>query len=393
MIKYTTKDIIKRAEQLTDFTSSDFISIREKTNLLNDSYTIVYQTLIANGDKTFLKKTTISKSEQLPADLYQIRTVYAQNNILVKKTTPSQSEGYDIVNGCIEGSFDFYTIEYYPNPKTLFLKDDSLEDLGINKSCLTYNDIFYAVKEENTLTMYGTGDNSILKTQSDSLDAVCHLANGLVNLTEKKFYPYGSNSPYSFDVLMVRGNTATLDKVISNNINENVVLYVTDSSEERHYFIDSELNIYNDSECTELITTLPASELFYCRQDGLYVAEQNAQYMRRIGEEFAEWLPLPIWSFICFVDDTHIVVSDGENLKKTGFGFDSFLEYPNNVFYTYLAYDLAISMCSVVQRDSTALEAKTDEIRAQLFNSIQQDANEVYTIKDVHNIRSSIYGN
>ena len=56
MIKYTTKDIVNRATQLADLENSDFISWNENINLLNESWQKIYQQLIDNGDKTFIKE-------------------------------------------------------------------------------------------------------------------------------------------------------------------------------------------------------------------------------------------------------------------------------------------------------------------------------------------------
>ena len=47
-----------------------------------------------------------------------------------------------------------------------------------------------------------------------------------------------------------------------------------------------------------------------------------------------------------------------------------------------MAYDIALSVCSVVGRDSSSLSDKADEMRGQLYDSLIEDENESYTIID-----------
>ena len=104
MIKYTTKDIVNRAKQLADLNNSDFISWNENVNLLNENWQKIYQQLIDNGDKAFIKEfETVSLNKiKLPCDFYQLFSVElipSCRQILRKaKSEPESSLTYDIEN-------------------------------------------------------------------------------------------------------------------------------------------------------------------------------------------------------------------------------------------------------------------------------------------------------
>ena len=134
MIKYTTKDIVNRATQLADLENSDFISWNENINLLNESWQKIYQQLIDNGDKTFIKEfeTVASNKIKLPCDFYQlfaVELVPSCRQVLRKAKSESEfSLTYDIENNylILYGTVsEKLRIKYIPTPQTLTLKNDT----------------------------------------------------------------------------------------------------------------------------------------------------------------------------------------------------------------------------------------------------------------------------
>lgn len=132
MIKYTTKDIVNRATQLADLENSDFVSWNENINLLNESWQKIYQQLIDNGDKTFIKEfeTVASNKIKLPCDFYQlfaVELVPSCRQVLRKaKSEPESSLTYDIENDylILYGTVsEKVRIKYLPTPQTLTLQN------------------------------------------------------------------------------------------------------------------------------------------------------------------------------------------------------------------------------------------------------------------------------
>lgn len=132
MIKYTTKDIVNRAKQLADLNNSDFISWNENINLLNENWQKIYQQLIDNGDKTFIKEfETVGLSKiKLPYDFYQlfaVELIPSCRQVLRKaKSEPESSLTYDIENDylILYGTVsEKIRIKYLPTPQTLTLQN------------------------------------------------------------------------------------------------------------------------------------------------------------------------------------------------------------------------------------------------------------------------------
>ncbi|MCQ2082528.1 MAG: hypothetical protein MJZ11_12810 [Lachnospiraceae bacterium] len=168
MITYKSSDILKRASQLADLENSSFISWNEQINLLNEAYRKLYQIVINNSDKYYLKTLKVGelvkvdeKMNQcfyyLPSDFYQLSavTVGADKSRLMRKS-PSESvasKRYEIINNqiCFYGGSDANEteIEYFPIPQTLTThapdrKLEAVEDLILDCN----NNGFLCVNED-----------------------------------------------------------------------------------------------------------------------------------------------------------------------------------------------------------------------------------------------------
>jgi hypothetical protein len=67
-----------------------------------------------------------------------------------------------------------------------------------------------------------------------------------------------------------------------------------------------------------------------------------------------------------------------------GYVNDTELDFSNNIYFIVLAYMLAISFKNKQGGDTTALYAQYESSVQQLFDSINQDANDMYQIKNVY---------
>ena len=165
MIKYTTKDIVNRAKQLADLNNSDFISWNENVNLLNENWQKIYQQLIDNGDKAFIKEfETVGLSKiKLPCDFYQLFSVElipSCRQILRKaKSEPESSLTYDIENDylILYGTVsEKIRIKYLPIPQTLTLQNETKD---INSD---FSSVFSSVLENEELKFMDCYKNKYL---------------------------------------------------------------------------------------------------------------------------------------------------------------------------------------------------------------------------------------
>lgn len=384
MLTYTTRDILKRAEQLTDFTDTPFITTAEKISLLNDSYNLIYEGLIAVDDKNFLRRISVCNGEELPPDFYKLRGVYVQGNKIKKRSSGMQS-GYEIINNTIQGSFMSYELEYYPEPKTLFLRDDAqvtFESSATDFFVYNQKSGFFVSLEASRLSVR-TAAGAEVVSQSDALDKCMHFANGYIDIANSLIYYYGDSSGVPFSVAVVAGNEITSDIVAdADALPENTKIVLTDKSKKHFFYVDADYKVFTElgDECY----TLFDDDILFCREDGLFIGRSGRKSYGFLAQDGTiEYISTPLQSFVAFYDENHIIVKEFDGtFYIVGLGYDTILSYPNNLFFSYMAYDIALSVCSVVGRDSSGLSDKADEMRGQLYDSLIEDENESYTIID-----------
>ena len=178
MIKYTTKDIVNRAKQLADLNNSDFISWNENINLLNENWQKIYQQLIDNGDKTFIKEfETVSLNKiKLPCDFYQLFSVElipSCRQILRKAKSESESSlTYDIENDylILYGTVsEKIRIKYIPIPQTLTLQNET-KDIDSD-----FNSVYSSVLENEELKFMDCYKNKYLFLKKTNGTDICNL--------------------------------------------------------------------------------------------------------------------------------------------------------------------------------------------------------------------------
>lgn len=178
MIKYTTKDIVNRAKQLADLNNSDFISWNENINLLNENWQKIYQQLIDNGDKTFIKEfETVSLNKiKLPCDFYQLFSVElipSCRQILRKaKSEPESSLTYDIENDylILYGTVsEKIRIKYIPIPQTLTLQNET-KDIDSD-----FSSVYSSVLENEELKFMDCYKNKYLFLKKTKGTNICNL--------------------------------------------------------------------------------------------------------------------------------------------------------------------------------------------------------------------------
>ena len=234
MIKYTTKDIVNRAKQLADLNNSDFISWNENINLLNENWQKIYQQLIDNGDKTFIKEfETVSLNKiKLPCDFYQLFSVElipSCRQILRKaKSEPESSLTYDIENDylILYGTVsEKIRIKYIPIPQTLTLqnetKDINADFSSVYSSVLEneelkfmdcYKNKYLFLKKTNgtnicNLYIFNKDTNEIKKITNDFSYEITYAVIGYKNIVY--FISRNENNKYS--IYSIKNNTLTAE--------------------------------------------------------------------------------------------------------------------------------------------------------------------------------------
>lgn len=182
-VTYKASDIIKRAMQLADLENSDFISFSEKLALLNESYQQLYQKGINKDVNAFVKYIhTQNTAITLPRDFYQLKAVNVDKNgylepVLRRPANQSTHDiSYEILNNTLKingyaGCGDI-CIEYYPLPLSLTFpnvpKSISPQGSSTDRFLDLRNNIYVTANANNYITIGDITDSEVTEEISEN---------------------------------------------------------------------------------------------------------------------------------------------------------------------------------------------------------------------------------
>lgn len=369
----TTKDIILRAEQYANKENASFYSYAEKIAMLNESWYSLYQYLCNTGDNYWIKEIQFNKKEcLLPKDCYQVSGVYR----LVNKER-KQIFNYRIKNNKIEikesniSGYN-YVIEYYPQPITLTYKEDEKKCPFQIVNMVDINDGKVLSKGETYYSIYDTAVKTTIETQ-------CPVGKYAHIYDDGNIVVYNTDKTYNVFNISTK-TLKSIGKVLI--IYNNSVYFISGNN-----IIDFQGNI-----ALKEIETI---------EDGAYITEDFITFNKQEGT-------IPINNSTSIIPETNTGVTDNckiynkysiqgycDNSLLTYDGSsllfyteslynNTIINYPNNIFYTILAIDVALKMRAKQGIDNTLLQQQYLIARTSLFNSIEKNKGNNCTIKDVY---------
>lgn len=413
MIKYSSIDIIKRAEQLSDLENSDFISDYEKLALLNENWTMLYQKLVDANDKTFIRTIPVRNGMDLPENLYQISAIYTkQNKQYINKINASQLYGYEVKNNRLYLSQDYNGIEvemeYYPVPETLYLRDkmtDSpwdVEPWSIwHTKYITYlehalfdlngsSDHYYKLSDDvkGELALF---DNAILMRYTDGTFKYLPFSNLSGNVADIECPLIIGNELYIYDknnkvIKNLSGMTVIENFVIPETESPVQIIYCSENLRTVYALYEGGVKVGNESfvlGVSSLKKVMVGSNLYALLKPGQIVK------ITPFGLDFVKTKNVPVK----FVSPSKVLTKNvaSNELSLEGFIEDTILAVPNNTYFIILSYLLALSFMTKQGADTTQLSMKYAEIQQQFFNSLTNDNNASYQIRNVYKNRGSFY--
>jgi len=406
MIRYNTTDIIKRAEQLSDLENSDFISDYEKVALLNESWQIIYQKIVNANDKTWAKRIRAYDGMPLPCDMYQMSALYLERSReQILKRNSSQKYGYEIIGNFLYLSDNYkgkeIIMEYFPIPKSLRLREKTADSpfenniLGANHSLYIDSDNYIRDLNDSTVHFligtnyydYAMFDNAVLAWTDSSY-------------TEFAWWDYDGLSARpgesTFIPLIIENHlylySSTQKKIYDTNQNEYLEIDINVPNGTKYIYANKELTdlyffspvgyYYNDSDFINLADR--KTRLAWC-QNRPYAILRNTNRLVRCDHTQiqiidTEYIPMT------FVSEKYVLTRKpmSELTFLEGYVNDTDLNFSNNIYFIVLAYMLAIAFKNKQGGDTTALYAQYESAVQQLFDSISNDANDSYQIKNVY---------
>ena len=225
-VTYKASDIIKRAMQLADLENSDFISFSEKLALLNESYQQLYQKGINKDVNAFVKYIhTQNVAITLPRDFYQLKAVNIDKNgylepVLRRPANQSTHDiSYEILNNTLKingyaGCGDI-CIEYYPLPLSLTFpntpKSISPQGSSTDRFLDLRNNIYVTANANNYITIGDITDSEV--TTGISKDYFPALYACFIHI-EEDYVVFTNGTSQTLYSLNGRGLVNVRDKVV-----------------------------------------------------------------------------------------------------------------------------------------------------------------------------------
>ena len=400
---------------LADLQNSDFIGWKENIMFLDNAWTELYQSLINHGDKTFLQEFTFSGSKTyLPDDFYQLYYVSYTNGMYERpiarkaKTSTGQGPYYDIVGNELiifrdnVNNLNKIRVQYYPVKQGITYRapKKNLNETGIltYTSTIDVADHYAFISEYNgQFYEYRIVDlsNGTYLNANQSAPNVLYIFNGqprnisygnyfLIKKDNKVFRGILENTTLN----LYKGETSDLYKsypnfsgIIYNDISKTATATLAEDILYYKSILDGKLHGYNlvtrtDNIISDIIGSVVGfnDNIYYRTSDGL---------MRNYD------LILPTEDFDVFNGVLKEDLNTGygiltDNYYVNGIYTDTELSFPNNFYYNYLAYKLAIYYKIKQNADPSALMISLGNAEKTFYDTLPRDENNFVRISNVY---------
>lgn len=388
----TASKLVQRALEIADVANTDFLSYNELTEYLNSTFKNVYQNIINYNLNVFTVTANLVGSAgryKLPWDCYQIKSVknpYTGRIVPRKADSESALGGYyevvndEIVLGPTVGPI---TVTYWRKPFWLSFPNKVIKSELEPKTVLdTCNDSLLVADSDNKLYIqnvlsdselelpyvkemaysYKLGNNFIIKCKNDVVIAYDFYGNMLDEIT---------SITYSYDLIKADNGLYYFTKANAEKENvwdiyelfgDKIAEVKTDENTESIIGIDG--NFYpikaENAFPIGLFDDRPAyitvnKELHLINEDGSEIVEKID--VPSIGP-----LVMVKYGFVTFDNKVYSCIPD------------TLLDFPNNLYYDVISYDLAIRFLCKQNADSTGVENLNMNAWNQLVASIDQNA-------------------
>ena len=429
-VTYKASDIIKRAMQLADLENSDFISFSEKLALLNESYQQLYQKGINKDVNAFVKYIHTQKTAiTLPRDFYQLKAVNVDKNgylepVLRRPANQSTHDlSYEILNNTLKingyvGCGDI-CIEYYPLPLSLTFpnvpKSISPQGSSTDRFLDLRNNIYVTANANNYITIGDITDSEA--TEEISEDSPKLYKNFIYIEEDYVVFTDGTNQKlYS---LSGRGLITTRAQVVFYR--HRTFLY-DDSTHTLKFPTGGSKVAYSDIDFDFGDTTLIILDeemksfvgLKYTtsgdRGSGVFVGGKNIETKELTSVKARVTKLYNYKNLVYLINGTsYLAAIDLSNISKpiqetiqesdvidivdidenTGYGYltkkfgnrynimsffeDTVLNFPNNTYFVFLSYILAVTFKTKQGSDISQLASLYSQAEEAFYDSLQRD--------------------
>ena len=410
--RYTASEIVERALDVADIQNTDFLSYREKTKYLNDAWRNVYQTIINYNLDVFTVRASLVGSDgvyPLPFDCYQIKAVKnpISGSLIPRKAESESVLGpyYEIVNNTLVLGPNIGPVEvvYWRKPFFLSLPDKAVktqfdmtkyEILSTCNNSILMRDTIVGSEQklyiQNLLTdstlelpytydsaySYVLGNNYIIKYKIIPGNPTGYFENYVYDFYGNQLYNLTTDWEGDAPVIVHSDNGVHYWSVAGSDEDEGkVFIYTIDLDGDPMLTLD--IPIEENPECIMYID----GQFYFTEKEGFPIgifddrpayitSDKELRLINPNGSEIVEKVDVPSigpvfctkYGFLTFDGTLYSCIPDTE------------LNFPNNIYYDCIAYDLAIRFLCKQNADSSGVEALNTNAWNQLTNSIDMSS-------------------
>lgn len=397
MTTYNAKDLIEQATMIADLQNSDFISWKENMMFLDNAWSDLYQQIINHGDKSFLETFNFTGDRiELPRDFYQLHYICYSDGVdrrpINRKAKTQNVNGpyYDIVGDELiiynkMNSIRNIEVSYFPVRDSITFAADDKEVDEIDGIVIDVCDkkVLYSNNGEYFILDYSTGN-------TEQVGSGFMLSkNGVISDNEKPYFKWDNHAYYSVhsdNKLTIYKTNGKVFKVIDDvDVVPNFPLSTINGiCEDGIYWIETgTLHFWDfESKTTEDVMDGLIDDRIYCFGEDIY-------FERPDGIWCDEDILIPATDY----DDFNGVMKQD---MKTGYGIlvdnsilksvyaNTQLLFPNNVYYNFLGYKLAVYYKIKQGADSSGVLAMANDALKVFYDSVQKDENEFVRIANAY---------
>lgn len=364
--------------------NTNSFSFAELFDYLNAAYREVYVSMIEIGDLNYVKDLSVSGSTEfaLPDDFFQLAYLRT-GGIYGDFTDLERDYDYVIKNGTIKLNDTVnVTLGYYTTPEVITFKPSKVEiELPItpisgwevnlidaNGKIYDFRTETYVKETETSVGSYILGANTYLNTAPES--------------NKYSVYDFNDDLDSEYTTPILRTDGTFNEDIYSTG--HNFGWGNEDGSIEYTVFEGS--LYYTDEEGTNLIAEnytpgLNAKILFY---EGKFVLVD----LNRINYPDGSWetTDVPkarVLTKASLETGYGYLAKDGLKWFLVGFLPETKIDFPNNIFFDMMAYDIAIQMRRKANMDSSDLQAGYDDRKGQYVMTLTNDGVNFPTIRNI----------
>jgi hypothetical protein len=421
-MNYTAKQLITRAKNLADIRNTDFLDYIELTQYINDSFITVYNWLIQKGDTQFIKEVELTTGNgigeyteyELPKDLYIIKSIKnPYSGHLIPRHAESEginSGSYDVVNDRLRlygVASNYLVVTYWIKPPFISFPDEEvtvsnntdgiissagnsvLFDDGSIWNLKTNESLGSIIIEDNHTYVLGNGHVFDYTSEGykyrDYKGQILYEGTGSVANTfyTDKFYvafQLMSEGELTPPILYNRQISNINDKIILKYGNYIIAYNGTDL--DVYYYDEIVYSIKTDLDYSGATVT-PISP--FNNHPSFILKAENRYYMVVLYERFYDVLELDIEAAIDLVPLKYgLLHTDGTNSFITSWTPDTEMNFPNEMYFSLIACDLALRFLMKQNADGSSVQALYQDMKQTFMNSLSQ-ASDGVRIKNVYN--------